>query len=302
MNDNELIELLKAHTDASAPDKEALWKNIESRLEPKTRAAAPIKRGFEMKRFAAVGSVAAGIVLILGLFSTINIRNSMTDTLAPDNSISASKPSADENAQDLDNAGNADVADAVCDTITPAEPILSYADIPFSSYSETILQCSGEPYGDSFFVEENVLAQTDVLLSAEVTRVFLSEDGSSICYELGNVEYYDEKDAEVYGEAPVITSRSRSAMRRGRRYLLALACEDGALHTVFDGVPQVEFTEDGGLVYFNGWSLLDDQGAQAILYEQKNAEDFYYDRMKFSRSGSVSRLVGTWLEQTRADS
>ena len=83
-------------------------------------------------------------------------------------------------------------------------------------------------------------------------------------------------------------------MLENREYLIPVRTVDGELETVFDGVPQIEFTEDGGMIYYNGWRSLDGEDSVSLIYPKNGVDDFFYDRMKFSYKKDVSELIEKW--------
>ena len=143
-------------------------------------------------------------------------------------------------------------------------------------------------------MEESILSEADCIVRAEVTRVTLSDDGEALCYQLSVSESYT-LSADL-PETLEITSRSQYPMRRGREYLLPLTEGEEGWHTTFDGVPQIEYTADGGLVYYNGWSALTTDLAQHLLYPQTEPDEFFYDRMMYLESGDISKLIADWYE------
>lgn len=154
----------------------------------------------------------------------------------------------------------------------------------------TYLSCSGEPYGESYFVEEDILADTDLIVRAEVKRVYKSDDGESLCYELDVIQSYPESNETTI----IAKSCSPYKMRRGREYLIPLTETEDGWRTVFDSVPQTEFTSDGGAVYYNGWSSLDTGGSEWLIYPQDSEEAHFYDRMMYSENGDISALIRKW--------
>jgi hypothetical protein len=107
---------------------------------------------------------------------------------------------------------------------------------------------------------------------------------------LSKVNVYGEDTAENI----TVASRSKYRMLENREYLIPVKSVDGEFETVYDGVPQMEFTSDGGLVYYNGWRSLDSENSSDLIYPQSGVDDYFYDRMKFSYSGDISALIEKW--------
>lgn len=302
MTEEQLKALYSAEIDSSAPDKDALWAKIESRLTEKAPETAqtatdPTPKMNSPRKplcLTVLKYAAACAVLLLAVPAALSMMqhsDSMSVTSPADEDIS-NADSAAENAADSD-GGYVEAPDDAEDTDSPAAKPLSYSELEFSSYSETYYTCTGAPYGDSYFVEEDILAQTDVIVIGEVSRVYLTEDGSSIVYELINVQGAD--DASI-----TVESRSPYTLRRGRQYLLPLARTEEGFRTVYDGVPQTELTSDGGMVYYNGWHSLDSAESESIIYPQQSEDAFFYDRMMFSRSSDISGLINRWNSARQA--
>ncbi len=299
MTDEQLRQLFSAEVEGSAPDKDALWAKIESRLTPKTEipSLSPLQANSQKKPLkfnaAKYGAAAAACVALLMLIPMGMRLSQLGDSITSDgaNSPSVNAPSNEDMAvgEPADEVPSyTDGGDS--DTLTnsesakPTQP-LSYEDLPFNSYSVTAYTCTGTPYGGSYFVEEDILCATDLILIGEVGRVYKSSDGSSVVYELTNAQD---------GSTVTVHSRSPYTMKRGRQYLLPLAAEGDEWRTVYDGVPQIEFTANGGLVYYNGWESLDTTTSQELIYPQESVDEFFYDRMMYLESGDFSGLMEKW--------
>ncbi len=292
MNEQQLKQLLAAQVNNSAPDKDTLWEKIEGRLQQKSAAPMQLpvnhpKKGSHsvVKILAAVAACFAVVLAVPALLSDNIGGNIMEDSAAGVNSADVTSS--------VDEMLNSPSADSASDNVAtvPVKEFLSYSELPFSSYSETIISCTGEPYGSDYFVEEDILAQADLLVRGEVTRVYAAEDGESIFYELSVSESYPEGETAV-----TVQSCSQYKLRRGREYLLPLARTPQGYRTVQDSVPQTEFTADGGAVYYNGWSSLLTEHSQPLEYPTQGEEDYFHDRMMFSPTGDISLLVKKWLD------
>ena len=286
MNEQMLKELLTAEMNNSAPDKDALWARIEGRLQPKSAEAQPHRRTvININALKAVAAAAASILLIVAVPAVLQRSGSRDESSMTDAGAT--------NAEDSESMvmDDAPADDAVGGTVSvkPKE-FMNYNELEFDSYSLTYIECSGEPYGESYFVEEDILADTERIIHGEVTAVYLSEDGESLCYEMQVLESYPESTESVI----TVESRSAYAMKRGREYLVPLARTDEGWRTVFDSVPQTEFTANGGAVYYIGWSSLDRGGSQSLIYPQEHEDEYFYDRMMYSHSGDITALIKKW--------
>ncbi len=297
MNENKLKELYEEEINNSAPDFDKLWEKIDSNLAPKESIAPEIKlapKKSPMNAVKAIAALAAGLALVAfipSLFSANQFSADMSESAgfdAPADAADVQNSVITEEASD--NAADAMEEEAASDDMSEdvqEEMLISYEDLSFNSYSETIFTCTGTPRGGEYFVEDEVLADADYIVSATVKNVLLSDDGSRIIYELeADVSY-----PEITSETIIVESCSAYTMKRGREYLIPVAETADGYRTVYDNIPQIEFTADGGLVYYNGWSSLDDETSQSIIYPQKTVDDFFYDRMKFSYSGDYSAMI-----------
>lgn len=288
MNEQKLKELLTAEMNNSAPDKDALWASIEGRLQPKhvEVAQTPGRKTLNFNAIKALATAAAGVLLIAAVPAVLQRSSVMNEeSFATDGGMNAA--GSESMVMDEAPADNSEHDNIV---VVEPEEFMNYNALPFDSYSLTYIKCSGEPYGESYFVEEDILADTERIIHGEVTAVYLSEDGESLCYEMQVLESYPESEEGII----TVESRSPYAMRRGRKYLVPLAKTDEGWRTVFDSVPQTEFTANGGAVYYNGWSSLDTGSSQSLIYPQDSEDAYFYDRMMYSQSGDITALIRKW--------
>lgn len=290
MTEEQLKQKLTEEINAAAPDKEALWARIDTQLKPKI---APAKRSV-VPRFVKISGFAAAcvatVLLVPVMFNLVNFKNSNNTFLGENSSQDGS--SADRNGNPVhieEPKNNSDYANLV-DGSRPFTKLLHYDELPFPSYSQTLLKCSGDPFGDEYFVEEDILAQTDVIIRGRVDKVYKTDDESGICYDVTVTEVFSGADIS---SSLTVVSRSPYPMRRGREYLLLLSEDENGYHTVFDNVPQTEYTANGGMVYFNGWHTLTTDSSYALLYSEQ-PDAFFYDRMMYSAAGNTSHLIAAW--------
>lgn len=293
MTEEQLKQMLTEETNAAAPDKEALWTKIDAQLKPK---AAPVKRSAVPQLVKITGlaaACAAAALFVPMIFNLVNLLNgnnaigNKPDISSSQNCSSSSR--SESSIQPEEPSNNADSSPA---GELPSTKLLRYDELSFPSYSQTLLKCSGEPFGDEYFVEQDILAKTDVIIRARINKVYYTDDKSGICYDVTVTEAFSE--AEISSSLTVV-SHSPYTMRRGRDYLLLLNEDENGYHTVFDNVPQTEYTADGGMVYFNGWQSLTTDSSRALVYSEQ-PDAFFYDRMMYSTNGSPSSLIAAWSE------
>ena len=300
MNENKLKELYEAEINNSAPDFDKLWEKIDNSLAPNettTQELSITPKKSPVKAVKTIAALAAGLALVAfipSLFSSNQFSADMSDSagMAADD-LSASTGAQDsvimEEASDVEEEMMEDgvTSDSEAENSQEENMLLSYTDLSFNSYSETVYTCTGTPYGNDYFVEDEVLSEADYIVNGTVKNVSLSEDGSALLYEIEICVSYPE----IRTETIIVESCSDYTMKRGREYLIPVVATGGNYRTVYDNIPQIEFTADGGLVYYNGWNSLDDTTSQSITYPQRTVDDFLYDRMKFSYSGDYSAMV-----------
>lgn len=282
MTDKDLKQLYNDEINGSAPDMDALWERIENGLAEKEsknveNSVATKKRHFiTLKRCLAFAAVCAVIAVII---PTAVGNSSIMDSMDMDSvdMDSVDEIHYDEAYEEYDNADEAF-----------SDEFLSYANLNFpQSYSGII--ASGEPNGSEYFYENDVLIETEGFIDGIVNSVYAGDD--CVYYELSAVDVYGDIDSGTV----TVLSRSKYPMMVNREYLIPVKSTNGELETVFDRVPQIEFTSDGGIVYYNGWETLDNDDSQSILYPKSGVDDFFYDRMKFSYNRDFSKLIERWV-------
>lgn len=291
MTEKKLKEIYKAHAENTAPDMDALWEKIESGLEEKSESGVtskPIRRKISMTKTAALTAACIAALIIV----PVTVRNldiskeSMTTAMNGENYAGIQADGAAENAapeQDLASEEAAAAADETSNMQTVYYEELSLAPAPRQQYTP-----EAPTSGDDFFVEENVLIQTDIIVNACIDRVY-SKGSGSVCYEI-TAENPETNETESI----VIESATPYVMLENRSYVLPLKNDGDGYSLVFENAPQIERTLDGGLIFHNGWQTLDVDSAD-VIYPQGKVDDFFYDRMKFSYA-DVSDLVAKWHE------
>lgn len=321
MNNRKIEQLYKSHAENTAPDMDALWERIESNLEEKTDEALtskPIRRNISLtKKTALAAACVAALIIVPVAVRNMDISNS---DMAADSAPMAEQTMEEKPAMDgaIDEAvgilsednifegifnDNAEKNEAVTDEElieAPAEeePVMDentgtgqqtilYEDLQLN-YADTPLTPSGATTGDDFFVEENVLIETDVIVNAYIDRVYSGGNGE-ICYEITADNLETGETESIY-----LTSRTPYVMLEDRCYILPLKADETGYSLVFENAPQIERTLDGGFIFHNGWQSLD-ENALDVIYPKGGVDDFFYDRMKFSYD-SLDSLIERWHE------
>ena len=307
MKNRKIEELYKSHAENTAPDMDALWEKIESNLEEKTDEAVtskPIRRNISLtKKTALAAACVAALIIVPVTVRNMDISNS---NIATDSAPMAEAPALDDTSgfasEDklFDNKAGQDdsvayeeiieapaVEEDVAneETIGTVHQIVRYEDLQLD-YAEAPLTPYGETKGDDFFVEENVLIETDIIVNAYIDRVYSNGDGA-ICYEITADNVETGETESVY-----FTSRTPYVMLENRCYVLPLKADGKSYRLSFENAPQIERTLDGGLIFHNGWESLDENSSD-VIYPQGGMDDFFYDRMKFSY-GNLDSLIQKW--------
>ena len=307
MTENQIKELYNEEMSASVPDMEALWKKIDSRIDGRNAAETEIhiqqkkKPTFNLWRAGAVMAACAALMIVI----PNAVRHS--NELSAENSIAENAAAADDSAacEQADSADfngavmedNADAEYEVKETTSSSVP-LNYNSISFpDSYLKGVV---AEESGDSgnYFVEEDILVETECFIDAIVDDVYASPDGDCVYYELTARSFYGGNDMETY---VTVASSSQHELYIGREYIIPVKTTENGLQTVCDSVPQIEVTADRGLVYYNGWKSLDNDVSQSIIYPQNKVDDFFYDRMMFSPSDDITPLIEKWKDIHREE-
>ncbi|MBQ5317885.1 MAG: hypothetical protein J6K17_02170 [Oscillospiraceae bacterium] len=316
MNSKKIEQLYKSHAENTAPDMDALWKRIESNLEEKNDEAVtskPIRRNISFtKKTALAAACVAALIIAPVVVRNMDISNSDMAAEAPAaEQTMAEKPSSDKAAgiskednlfegffdnksEQNDAIAKDDFAEATTEEDIAMEELTSlvqqtirYEDLQLS-YANAPITPYGATNGDDFFVEENVLIETDVIVNAYIDHVYSNGDGE-ICYEITADNLETGETESIY-----LTSRTPYVMLEDRCYILPLKADETGYSLVFENAPQIECTLDGGYIFHNGWQSLD-ENALDVIYPQGGVDDFFYDRMKFSY-GTLDNLVERWHE------
>ena len=281
MKTSKILKLYKENAEKNSPDMESIWEKIEGKLGPKPEGSVtskPLPKKITFRRSAVWATVCAAALVIFPI--SVRIINNTHEMSANDSSAADTAPMTEavtttfsEYAENFDEEFN----DAAAEEAEPSDGMYPAASVSAAAKS-----------GNEYFVEEDVLIKTDVIVNAYVDRVY--SKGNSTCYEISaeNIET---------GEAENITLESDSlyTMKQDGSYILPLKSENGGYSLAFENAPQIEETESGGLVFHNGWISLDENSAPTE-YPQVSVDDFFYDRMRSSYSNDVSPLLEKWHE------
>lgn len=300
MNKKEFKKYYIAHCENTAPDMEKLWEKIESGLEEKSenRVTSKPAKAFSFRK-AAVWCTACAAVLIAvpailigtGVTKTADSMTAEMQNEAVAGNMETNAASAEEGDfaeepayEDL----NGIAADTAATSSLPE--MVYYEELSLSSPVPTEVALptpTAEPFGDDFFVEENVLAETDIIVDAVVNQVYRSE-GGTVCYVL-NAEDSEKNDMGSI----TVESATPYTLQIDREYILPLKATVDGYRLVFENAPQIECTLDGGVIFHNGWRSLDENSCY-VSYPKGGVDDFFYDRMRFSYKDGIGVLDEKW--------
>ena len=278
MKTSKILKLYKENAEKNSPDMESIWEKIEGKLGPKPEGSVtskPLPKKITFRRSAVWATVCAAALVIFPL--SVRIINNTREMSANDSMTAETAPMTEAVTTTFP-----EYTEAADEAVAEEESPPSDGMYPAASVS------AAAKSGNEYFVEEDVLIQTDVIVNAYIDRVY--SKGNSTCYEIS------AKNAET-GDAENITLESDSiyTMKQDGNYILPLKSENGSYSLAFENAPQIEETENGGLVFHNGWISLDENSAPAE-YPQVSVDDFFYDRMRFSINGDISPLIEKWHE------
>lgn len=290
MNEKNLKKLYNDEIQNSAPDMDALWDKIEKNLPNKdseTVTSYSKKKPFiTMKKCLAAAAVCAMLAITIPTAFRSTELSKETENLTEKEQYS-SDVFEEQAAAEIENT------ESIYEETNAASSPLSYNDLRFAeSNDDSVTECTGEPNGDDYFVEEDILAQTQLFVDAVVNDVYSSSDGECIYYKMSIIDKYTNATDKLK-ENITVSSCSPYRMKKSREYIIPLKYTDDGYCTVFDGVPQIEVTLDSGIVFYSGWKSLGDS-AQNIIYPQDSIDDFFYDRMKFSYKKDITKLIEAW--------
>lgn len=275
MNENKLKELYNSEIESSSPDMDALWSRIEEKLpEKQLTESKPVRKPF-ITLTKALAGIAACAVIAIAIPAVMDTKKSESNTASMDINYSDAACADEEYVEENGAFAEEDKAAAAADN----------ADITDAPAEEAV---SAESEEMAYFVEEDILVQTECFVDGVVSNVY-AESGC-VYYELEAKEYYGvEEESSI-----IIESCSDILMEQGGEYIIPLKVIDGSYRTVCETVPQIKVTDEGGLIYYNGWKTLDNESSENIPYPQGSVDDFFYDRMMFTDSKDISALIEKW--------
>lgn len=168
---------------------------------------------------------------------------------------------------------------------------ISYSSLAFNE-TDTVAYSSFTPDGDEYFVQNNVLEQTEVFVDVTVEKAQLEADAGKYTLRINDVFTKDNEVYDLSGEELIIESKTPYILQQNREYLLPLRKNDDSWYIVFENAPQIEITLDGGAVYHNGWLSL--TSSAYVKKDRLSFSDMYYDRMLYCDEADLRDLIDAW--------
>lgn len=276
MNEKNLKKLYDEYAEKTAPDMEKLWDRIKESTDKETAEkrydtpkeiksdkkcgieAASHRRSKKPQKWLYAAACIALIVFGIRIFT-----NPAADINVLYNSGEEQKKIAKTSFQSLSLAYSGEK---------------SYKDYNYS--------------GGDYFVEKRVLEETEFFIDCTVTEADKRSGYCEYTLAVSNVICRENSEKRIAKKIK-ITSKTPYLMNKGGSYLLPMKQEGREYRIVFENAPQIEFTEDGEIVFHNGWSSLSEDSAECI-YPKEGIDDFYYDRMRIAYTDSIGALIEEW--------
>lgn len=292
MKKSELKKQYIAHCENTAPDMEKLWEKIESGLEekPESRVTSKPAKNFNFRRAAAWCTACAAVLIAVPAFIIGTNLSSKNADLTANEAVAGDV--ADVTVITRYDDVPYEIAEEETASTSSLPEMVFYEELAFAEtpVSDNVLPLpTASTSGDEFFVEENVLAETDIIVDAVVQNVYSSE-GGTVCYVLSA----EDSDRNDMGSITV-ESATPYVLKMSREYILPLKETEDGYSLVFENAPQIECTLDGGVIFHNGWRSLDENSCW-VSYPRNTVDDFFYDRMRFSYTDVMTALADKWKD------
>ncbi|MGN1415728.1 MAG: hypothetical protein ACI4XF_02725 [Oscillospiraceae bacterium] len=292
----------------SEADEKKIWNDIMARIDSED-AAEPETDIFEETsprekkhfiKYVPMLSAAAAVILIIVSLPPPSVKNE-TEMAQPmyDEAVNdeAEEPAAAEEAAE-------DTAEAD-ELFFPAESGWQYASVSVSgaeSYSYYDFSDTTAPYyednsSDDFFVEGEVLENTDFFLDCTVDSAEYDPTSGTVTYTVSPIHVICPKSMTLPYELEIVSGRAY-VLSEGNEYLLPISVsDDGGYHIADSCAPQIELTGDGYVLFQNGWKSLMDGDEQYLWKNSSSPDDFFYDRMNITSESKLQNLFDKFLEK-----
>lgn len=291
----------------SAPDMDKLWEKISS-SEPADNDVTPFESAMQecvnvpVKPRAEIFRIFASAAAVFAAVFCISLAVSTPADMSK-NDAEPEQIYIGENADNAEESNEAylyetdvrqikavsgwDYSHEISGSLSYDTLSLSYTESdPYSGILSDEVQ-------QEYFVEEDVLSETDYFLDCRVISSQLSENGIAYTVE---VIHFIGNDNEYIPEEFTVYSKSPYSLKTNREYLLPVTqTGDDPPFIAFDNAPQIELSEEREVICHNGWQSLAAEG-EFISYPQAYKDDYFYDRMNITAEASLENLFDKWRE------
>lgn len=287
-------------------DEKKIWNDIVSRLDSED-AAEPETDIFEETsprekkhfiKYVPMLSAAAAVILIIVSLNPPSVKNE-TEMEQPlyDEAIN------DEVEQPAEEASE-DTASSD-ELFFPAKSGWQYASVSVSGaesysyydFSDTTAPFYEDNFSDDFFVEGEVLENTDFFLDCIVDNVEYDPVTETVTYTVSPIHVICPESITLPCELEIVSGRAY-VLGVDNEYLLPVKISgDGEYHIADSCAPQIELTGDGYVLFQNGWKSLMDGDEQYLRKDSSSPDDFFYDRMNITSEGKLQNLFDKFLDK-----
>lgn len=271
------------HIHNTAPDMDKLWNRISAEIDRREAEAEKTETEQKQERkqikhtsnFMKIAAAAAAFIVVI---AGANMLNKTKETKVPYEKAASS--------------GTVQADDMEIQDTHKNENTIKYEQLRFQTTNTAAYMEQYVPAGNEYFVEKDVLEETEFFADVIVESADLSNMSSATYTMKVNAVYYKDIRREI--DHLTIVSSTPYILQANREYLLPLKqTTDGNYALVFENAPQIELTLDGGAVFQNGWTVLAED-SQSLEKKSLSANDFFFDRMRYIPELDINRLLEEW--------
>lgn len=311
MTRHEIEKRCREEMQQTIPDKDALWARIENHLPEQApmqieQSQPRQSRSILYRTMAA----AACFLFVIACARLWHLKDSLPSQYGESNKThymddASSKEYNDydyndfvqDNAADEAEDSNSSAGAKADHPASGKEETLHYSEIAvpqnhdIADQVQTELLGTEEAYTETYFHEPDVLSQTEAFVHVIIRNGTQAEDGR-ITYEMNILEHYGTaQDTDNL----FITTDSPYIMEQWHEYWLPLYRNSaGEWMLSYEGAPQIESTQDGQILFHNGWASLVQEQNIPVLCDICSENDYFYDRMYLTDTETLRALLIQW--------
>lgn len=270
----------------------------DSRANQRTRFRR--RQWYGLATAAAVMAVTFGVSLV---------RNSGQTPMDQAAGAAETTAAAAETAAVMD--GAAGMPDSA-ETVASSPGVVTWKQLSVPAYTAlSIPEQARTVPEDAWYFSEDILADTELLCGARIRNVSFEYDSSGnaskVVYDMTIDEVYYAEDyaspaEQIQVKSPIIQTDGDEAyllyqLQVDGRYLLPLKKQEGIWELLFPFAPQIQVLEQGGYLFYSGYTSLMDDDTAVVVGQQEAANDYYYDRMLFREDDSFLSDFLTLVER-----